>query len=155
MEIYRRYHWAILVRPKDIRRIAESTSFDVTDGIRLEGGQAGNLNPNQEWWFRARTPVNPLGTGHFLVAVIIGKLPQGVTVDDVRTLLLDVPLPCKGVIPEQRCSFRTSRAIARLQQAGYVKHGDVEKIMGTVLKAGDKVCKEGPPKRVEDRFLDL
>lgn len=155
MEIYRRYHWAILIRPKDTKKLAQSASFDITDGVRQAPDRNQDLNPTRDWWFRVKTGANPLLTGRFLVAVCIGKLPKGVTMDEIENLLSEVPLPRKDTNPEQRCSYWTAMAVMKLQKAGFVVDKDVKAIMNAVLKAGDHVFKNGAPSNAEDRFPDI
>lgn len=66
------YNWAVLIRPKNIKRLGCSTFFDTTNGPRYDS-QNNDLNPDMDWWYRARGSVNPLATGHFLGAVVIEK----------------------------------------------------------------------------------
>ena len=87
------------------------------------------LNPNHDWNYRALDPVNPLGSGHFLVAIIIGKLPKGTTHDQVRTLLEQVSLPQKNQIPNQSCVTWVEQAILMLQQAAYADNIDIDVIV--------------------------
>ncbi|RMD43303.1 hypothetical protein DV735_g1790, partial [Chaetothyriales sp. CBS 134920] len=112
------YHWAILVRPKDLKKIDNSVSFDVTDGIRLNPANRTNMSPAGDWWFRIRTTVNPLATGHFLGAIEIGKVPNDVTIEHLTALLSKLPLPQKNQTPDQNCATWVSNAVEALQQAG-------------------------------------
>lgn len=149
------YHWAILIRPKNLKEIGSCVSFDVTDGIRLDPVNRQNLNPTSDWWFRVRTMVNPLATGHFLGAIEIGKLPKDVTTEQVQTLLSQVPLPQKNQNPDQNCATWIYDAIKALQNAGYVSEEDAQKIMSMAMALAGEVMAKGPPKKVEDRFQAL
>ncbi|TKA23698.1 hypothetical protein B0A50_06534 [Salinomyces thailandicus] len=151
------YHWAVLVRPKDIDSLATCTSFDVTNGSRqipASSGRNEETNPDGDWWFRRRHPVNPLATGQFLTAVVIGKLPENVLIKDVESVLESVPLPRKNYTPKESCSTWTVLAIIALQQAGYADQLDVDGIMRAAVLESNEVMKHGPPKSKKKRFID-
>lgn len=145
------YHWAILIRPKDYDENTERRSFDVTDAVRLDG-LGNNLNPDFNWWFRDREPINPLKTTHFLGAVMIGKLPGNAGVEDVRNVLVRVPLPEKGQTPEQNCVTWSRQAILALQQTGYAESIDVDEIMNAAMTLARVTMKSGRPKNIKQLF---
>jgi len=149
------YHWAILIRPKDIRNVAKCASHDVTDAT-MKDASGKYLPADGTWHFRSKTPVNPLNTGHFLVAIDVGKLPKNVTNTEIKALLARMPLPQSGQSPEQNCVSWTRDAILELQQAVYVD-GDlsVEDIMAVGMQQADFVMKNGAPEEKEDRFIDV
>ena len=97
------YHWAILITPKEFTAKSSCISFDVTNAARLHPDRRENLNPNMDWWFRPRYNVNPFNTGTFLGALMIGKLPEGTTIQEAENVLARVPIPQKGHEPEQNC----------------------------------------------------
>nr|OQO26403.1 hypothetical protein B0A51_05589 [Rachicladosporium sp. CCFEE 5018] len=125
------YHWAILLRPKDFKQIDASVSYDVTDGIQLDPATRTDLNPEHNWRFRIRRPVNPLATGHFLGAIEIGKLPAKVTPQQFETLLSQVTIPLKN------------------------QSKDAESIMDAAMTLAGNVMAKGPPKKIEDRFQEV
>lgn len=146
------YHWAILLRPKDFKRLSSSVSFDVTDGLRLDPVNRTNLNSAGDWWFRIREKVNPLGTGHFLGAIQIGKLPNEVTIEQLSAILSKLPLPQRYQTPDQNCATWVFHAVQALQQAGYLSERDTQKIMNEAMALATEVMANGPPKKPENRF---
>nr|POE98277.1 hypothetical protein CFP56_64870 [Quercus suber] len=150
------YHWAVLIRPRDFSRIAQSASYDVTDASRqpLDGG-FGDLNPGRNWWFRSRLQTNPFTLSTFLAAVIIGKLPKGIRLEQVENILAQVPLPRKNQIPAQHCATWIQDAVIALQQAGYVEQISVDTIMKAAMEQGDRVLYGGAPADDEGRFINM
>jgi hypothetical protein len=101
--------------------------------------------------------VNPLNTGHFIVAVDIGKLPKNVTNAPVEALLERTTLPLSDQTPERSCVTWTRDAIVDLQRAGFVDGSlSVEAVMAVAMQKADAVMRDKrPPKNLKDRFIDV
>lgn len=152
---YAIYHWAILIRPKDFRSIDACTSFDATNGVRLDPIRRIDVNKDNDWYFRVSYRVNPLASGRFLGAVTIGKLPKNVTAQQVEAVLSTVDLPRKGQSPEEDCSSWIMSALDALQKEGFTEAISAEEIMASAKALGDEVMRDGPPPKIEDRFRNL
>jgi hypothetical protein len=150
------YHWAILVRPKVVRRESKCTSYDVTDAAVMTEDGTGYRPADGTWRFRSRVPVYPLTSSSFLVAIDIGKLPKNVTSAQVRAVLERTTVPRSGQDPEQNCVSWTRDAILDLQRAGFVDSAlSVEDIMTVGMQKADIVMRDGAPEKPEDRFIDV
>jgi hypothetical protein len=149
------FHWAILVRPKDIKQIKKSVSFDVTDGIKLDSVNRRNLNPSGDWYFRARNNVNPLDSGHFLGAIEVAKLPKNVTIEELHSFMSQLPLPEKNQDPEQNCVTWVYEALKALGRAGYVPEQDAQEVMNKAMALAREVMAKGRPRRDADCFRPL
>jgi hypothetical protein len=150
------YHWAILIRPKDIRNVGKCASYDVSDAAVVHESGKNYLPADGAWRFRSKVPVNPLNTGHFLVAIDVSKLPKNVTNTQIKALLERTTLPRSGQQPEQNCVSWTRDAILDLQRAGFVDGAlGVEDIMTVGMQKADLVLKDGAPDDDEDRFIDV
>ncbi|OQO09352.1 hypothetical protein B0A48_04750 [Cryoendolithus antarcticus] len=146
------YHWAILIRPKDIREIDHCTLIDATDGMNFDPVTHIDSNPTHEWWFRVRTAIKPVSTASFLGALEIGKLPKSISVQQVVDQLSRIPLPRKHQLPDQNCATWVYAAIETLQQTGYVSATDVQRIMDASMAVAHGIMANGPPEKIKDRF---
>ena len=150
------YHWAILVRPKVVRRESKCTSYDVTDAAVMTEDGTGYRPADGTWRFRSRVPVYPLTSSSFLVAIDIGKLPKNVTSAQVRAVLERTTVPRSGQDPEQNCVSWTRDAILDLQRVGFAAGAlSVEDIMTVGMQRADIVMRDGAPEKPEDRFIDV
>lgn len=150
------YHWAILVRPKVVRRESKCTSYDVTDAAVMTEDGTGYQPADGTWRFRSRVPVYPLTSSSFLVAIDIGKLPKNVTSAQVRAVLERTTVPRSGQDPEQNCVSWTRDAILDLQRVGFADGAlSVEDIMTVGMQRADIVMRDGAPEKPEDRFIDV
>lgn len=148
------YHWAILIRPKDLKRLGSSTVYDSTDGVRVDS-HFQDLNPNRDWWFRTRSLLDPLSTGHFLGAVMVGKVPKNLKAEQIQALLEKIPLPVRNQNPEQNCATWIQYAVKALQEAGCAEALSVDTIMREAIRLGDRVLKNGRPKDSRQMFKNL
>jgi hypothetical protein len=150
------YHWAILVRPKVVRRESKCTSYDVTDAAVMTEDGTGYRPADGTWRFRSRVPVYPLTSSSFLVAIDIGKLPKNVTSAQVRAVLERTTVPRSGQDPEQNRVSWTRDAILDLQRAGFVDSAlSVEDVMTVGMQKADIVMRDGALEKPEDRFIDV
>ena len=150
------YHWAILVRPKVVRRESKCISYDVTDAAVMTEDGTGYRPADGTWRFRSRVPVYPLTSSSFLVAIDIGKLPKNVTSAQVRAVLERTTVPRSGQDPEQNCVSWTRDAILDLQRVGFAAGAlSVEDIMTVGMQRADIVMRDGAPEKPEDRFIDV
>jgi hypothetical protein len=150
------YHWAILIRPKDIRKVSKCASHDVTDAATMDETGTRYLPADGTWRFRSKNPVNPLNTGHFLVAIDVGKLPKSVTNTQIKALLAHTSLPKSGQSPERNCVSWTRDAFLALQRAGFVDGAfSVEDVMAEEMQEADLVMRDGVPDKDEYRFIDV
>ncbi|KJX92313.1 hypothetical protein TI39_contig5872g00008 [Zymoseptoria brevis] len=77
---------------------------------------------------------------------MIGKLPNGVTIDHVEGVLKSVPLPVKNQNPEQNCYTWLREAIVALQQAGYADAINVNEAINSGMARAQKTLDKGRPK---------
>lgn len=95
---YAAYHWGILISPK-VYRENDCYTFDVSDAARPDPETRVDRNPNHEWVFRS----NPIVSGSLLGLVMIGKIPIGVEISEIRSRRQSIPVPQRNAIPEQNC----------------------------------------------------
>jgi hypothetical protein len=130
------YHWGIFVAPKaSIGQ--EGHAYDVTNGVDPDPDARVDRNPNRDWFFRVTT-ANLKTNGHLLGMVMIGEVPNNVSCSDIEARLKSVPLPQKGVVPEQNCVTWIMAAIQQLQQFGLAKPFDQGEFMANALKFADQ-----------------
>ncbi|CAG8151161.1 unnamed protein product [Penicillium salamii] len=131
------YHWGILVSPK-ISKGPDCYVFDVSDGPLLDSVNRVNRNPEGNWRFRGNANIDPKEYGNLLGKVMIGKVPNEVTYAEIHGFLEAIPLPQKGVLPEQNCVTWTKAAICRLQENGLVEQFDLNRFMDESLAFADQ-----------------
>lgn len=131
------YHWAILICPKKPKG-SDSHSFDVSDGIILHPTQKVDLNPEGNWFFRAEANAQPDDSPHLLGRVMIGKLPNEVSYENLHSLLEQIPLPEKDAEPVQNCVSWTRAAIRKLQENGFAEQFDLDPFMDKALAFADQ-----------------
>ncbi|KAF1821259.1 uncharacterized protein K489DRAFT_270406 [Dissoconium aciculare CBS 342.82] len=149
------YHWAILIRPKDISHLKESIVVDATDGVRQDPVTDKDLNPTHEWFFRVREGFDPLATANFLGAVNIGTLPRAPSIARIREMLEGLPLPRKDRRPFENCVSWAKQAIVMMQMAELVDSRPVDEIMAAGMALGGRIIANGLPQVEEERFPGL
>ncbi|KAK2863694.1 hypothetical protein FQN49_004090 [Arthroderma sp. PD_2] len=70
--------------------------------------------------------------------MMIGKLPQGTTPQDVNNLLKDVALPRVNTTPIDNCVSWVKAAIQELQKKQWAEDFDIDKFMDHTLNEADK-----------------
>ncbi|KFZ14652.1 hypothetical protein V502_05965 [Pseudogymnoascus sp. VKM F-4520 (FW-2644)] len=142
---YAAYHWGILISPK-VYKESDCYAFDVSDAARPDPETRVDHNPNHEWGFRS----NPTVSGSLLGLIMTGKIPNGVEISEIRTLLQSIPVPQKDAIPEQNCVTWVMSAIQTLQSSGFAEQFEINKFMDAGIEFADATLadKSGSPATV-------
>lgn len=69
---------------------------------------------------------------------MIGKVPNNITLVEIRGLLESIPLPEKGARSEQNCVTWTRAAISKLRGKGLVEEFDLDRFMDDALAYADQ-----------------
>lgn len=139
---YAAYHWGILISPK-VYQEQSCYTFDVSDAARPDPETRVDHNPNHEWIFRS----NPTVSGSLLGLIMIGKIPNGVEISEIRTHLQSIPVPQRDAILEQNCVTWVMSAVQTLQGSGLAEQFDMNKFMDTGIEFADATLsdKSGTP----------
>ncbi|OBT73508.1 hypothetical protein VF21_07235 [Pseudogymnoascus sp. 05NY08] len=129
---YAAYHWGILISPK-VHKEPDCYTFDVSDAARPDPETRVDINPNHEWIFRS----NPAVSGSLLGLIMIGKVPNGVEISEIRTRLQSIPVPQKNAMPEENCVTWAMAAIRILQENGFAEQFEINKFMDAGIKFAD------------------
>ncbi|KFY38026.1 hypothetical protein V494_04541 [Pseudogymnoascus sp. VKM F-4513 (FW-928)] len=142
---YAAYHWGILISPKAYKE-QNCYTFDVSDAARPDPETRVDHNPNHEWVFRS----NPTVSGSVVCLIMIGKLPNGVEISEIRTCLQSIPVPQKNATPEQNCVTWAMAAVQALQDNGYAEKFEINQFMDAGIEFADETLadKSGTPATV-------
>ncbi|KFY12366.1 hypothetical protein V492_03923 [Pseudogymnoascus sp. VKM F-4246] len=142
---YAAYHWGILISPK-VYKEQNCYTFDVSDAARPDPETRVDHNPNHEWVFRS----NPTVSGSVVCLIMIGKLPNGVEISEIRTCLQSIPVPQKNATPEQNCVTWAMAAVKALQENGYAEQFKINQFMDAGIEFADATLadKSGTPATV-------
>lgn len=121
-----RFHWAVWIVPKG--SAGPGASFQV----REEDAYA-NV-PGSGGWRYSYAPDDDFTADKTVVGrLMIGKLPPGVSHEDVHAVLEKVSLPRAGVEPVENCVSWTAGAVRELQEWGWAEKFDVGGFMERAL----------------------
>ncbi|CAK4033050.1 Hypothetical predicted protein [Lecanosticta acicola] len=156
--VLRRFHWAILIRPKaSKRRNVDCSVFDATTCFHF-APDGKVLNPNQEWWFRVRDHYDPLEDYRFLGAIMIGKLPEGKTIADVDVLLEEIELPQPCFDGTEDYTIWAADAVRALMERKWADKMNVPKLFRECVMLGNGVLgalSRDEPLREGDRWRNF
>ncbi|OOG00696.1 hypothetical protein ASPCADRAFT_125706 [Aspergillus carbonarius ITEM 5010] len=133
---YAAYHWGIIAPPK------ESTGrdcylFDVFDGHMIDPATNIDRNPSLVWKRRSRSNINPNLSGSLVAQIMIGKVPNDVTFQQMDASLNTLPVPRKGILPEENCVTWIRLAIGKLQEEGWAEQFDIDRFLDFSLAYAD------------------
>ncbi|KAH9901581.1 hypothetical protein C8Q73DRAFT_786939 [Cubamyces lactineus] len=120
-----RFHWYLFIPD------APTTSPDRNPhgGIKLHAITNGKQGEEKRWSYD-RTPLSLATSPAVAAAAIIGRLPQGKTVDDLDALLqgiaLEVPEVDREREPVFTCRVWIREALRRMHAGGYIARNDVD-----------------------------
>lgn len=157
-----KFHGFVLVRPKkyvrwepmSIYKPMECSFIDVTDAIVQHEDGTFDANVEGKWRFRARHEVDVLMEGRLVGAVMVGKIPRGKDVRDLKRVLGRVDVPVRGRLPRENCWSWVVDGMKRLQREGWIGGGDVEGWVERVKMLGERTIQEGRPKDEMEMFAD-
>ncbi|EZF31394.1 hypothetical protein TMEN_113 [Trichophyton mentagrophytes] len=131
---YATYHWAIWIEGK--KSTGPGYCFDVK-----EHPPFSNVPNSGGWKYECRH--ENLAESHGMLGrMMIGKLPKGVTVQDVDGLLQGIPLPKpNSTSVENRVSW-VQAAVRVLQEKSWADDFDVDELMNHVFNESDKWYQE-------------
>lgn len=66
--------------------------------------------------------------------IMVGKIPNDVTKEQVTAVLLGIPLPRTDTEPVENCVSWTKEALAELQQKGWADQFDIQSFMHHALE---------------------
>ncbi|KFH45527.1 hypothetical protein ACRE_036590 [Hapsidospora chrysogenum ATCC 11550] len=130
---YEAYHWGILIVSNEGKDLT-CESYDVSDVSELNKTTWRMDNPDMNWFFRAKKPVNPEKSSKFLGHVVIGVDTSGM---DFKSFFEQVPTPVKDSHPQQSCVTWVENAIQALQKQGLVRAFDIREFKDHALSYAD------------------
>ncbi|KAM4058929.1 hypothetical protein HRG_008194 [Hirsutella rhossiliensis] len=110
------------------------------------------VNPTMNWWFNHRDNVDPALSTKLLGRIIIGQVPDKITIAEVSTLFESVPLPGKDMDPQQSCVTWVMNAIQRLQRQGWVRDFELRYFKDFALSCADQWI--GQPRSREPKVIE-
>ncbi|OAA43643.1 hypothetical protein NOR_04218 [Metarhizium rileyi] len=116
-------------------------SFEATDASTIEPVTFRVSNPTMDWWFRVREDIDPEKSSKLLGRIVIGQLPHGVSIAELRGLLERVPLPVKNTHPQQSCVTWAMDVIRTLQGEGWVWDFELDPFKDSALSYADERLK--------------
>jgi len=122
-----RFHWAIWIEPKGSMGPGACYQVYSEDTYRNVPGSGG-------WNYNYRPTADYTRSGSMIGRLMIGKLPPGVTCDDVDAVLSRLPLPRENVHPIENCVTWTMAAIEQLQARGWADMFDIRTFMDWALR---------------------
>jgi len=138
--VYNAYHWGILITPKTFEG-AKCQSYDVSDAFHLDPETSQDMNPDRKWYFGAKTNVDPSKEPALLGRIVIGKLANRVTDEEIKDVLSIVLLPDEDKAKGESCVTWCLNAVEALQSAGYVSRFDIEAFKTMALEKADDFIK--------------
>lgn len=140
------YHWTIVIAPKGFEKSKRGSEacdcFDVTNGVKADPDHPGiDSNPNGDWYHRHRHPIDPARSGRLLLLIMIGKVPDNVSIDSIAMALQQLPLPSRFVIGENSVWW-AKRAVQRLQSMGLAEQFNVDQFEVDALARADEAMEE-------------
>lgn len=121
-----RFHWAVWVVPKG------STGRGASYQVRYEDAYT-NVPGSGGWKCLYDADDDYVGDPTVIGRLMIGKLPPGVSHEDVRAVLEKVALPREDAEPLENCVSWTREAVRELQQWGWAEKFEVEEFIGCAL----------------------
>lgn len=118
----------------------------MSDAARPDPESRIDHNPNHEWIFRS----NPTVSGSLLGLIMIGKIPNGVEISEIRTRLQSISVPQRDAVPEQNCVTWVMSAIQTLQENGFAERFEINKFMDAGIQFANKTLADtsDTPRRV-------
>lgn len=139
------YHWAILIKPEGDGQ-DHCCIYDATDTSTIDPQTMRMINPTMDWWFRPRVDVDPVPDSKILGYLVIGCLPDNLTLDEITAFFQSVPLPARNTNPQQSCVTWVIDAIQHLQDKSWVEQFPLDDFKEEVLRYADGRldAEEGP-----------
>ncbi|KAJ5706321.1 hypothetical protein N7536_002010 [Penicillium majusculum] len=153
---YAAYHWGILICSKK-SKASSCYFFDMSDGVLLEDSpNRVNLNPEFNWLFREKQISVPTTSARLLGMVMIGKVPNEVTWEQIHGLLAAVQVPKNNAVPEQDCVSWAKAAVCKLQEKGLTaKYNlDLDLLMDRSLAFADERIRNPESTPISIDFID-
>lgn len=138
---YSAYHWGLVVMSK--LPSVECDTYDAADIPMLDPTTGEDRNPNRDWIFRRpQHDIDPAANGRLIGRIIVGKLPNKVSVSHIDSLLGRVPLPKKDVSPRESCVTWALAALNALQDEELAWKFDIAVFQDWTLAYGDECMKQ-------------
>ncbi len=94
-------------------------------------------NPTMDWWFREKDAVDPELSTKLLGRLVIGRVPDGVSRDELGEFFATVALPVKNTHPQQSCVTWVVDAIRAMQAKGWVAGFKLDEFKDAALSYAD------------------
>lgn len=133
---YEAFHWTIMIVP-DGQSGGICDEYDATDSSEIDRVTWRVNNPTMDWWFRARTGVDPSLNPKLIGRVIVGHSTEK-DAANLKELFEKIPLPLKHSHPQQSCVTWALDAIRTLQDQGFVGEFDVDMFKDWALNYADE-----------------
>ena len=151
---YEAFHWGITILPGESGG-GDCKTYDATDSSEIDKMTWRMVNPNMDWWFRARSGDDPTVTAKLLGRIIIGVVPNGISDGELRDLFETIPLPVKDTHPQQSCVTWAVDAIMALQQRGWVWDFQVDQFKDWALAYADERLSGKGSRRELERYAKV
>lgn len=151
---YEAYHWSIIIMP-DTSRERDWYVFDATDRSEIDPITFRMNNPTMDWWFRAKSTMDPAVSAKFLGCIVIGQVPDGASFDEFESFFSNVPLPVKNTHPQQSCVTWAVDAIRALQGQGWAQAFELGQFKDWALAYADERMKGSDSTEPKLRYYDV
>ncbi|KAL2201715.1 hypothetical protein CC79DRAFT_1338455 [Sarocladium strictum] len=131
------YHWSIVVMPREGDH-GDRRVFDATDASNIDPATFRLINPAMDWWFRVQESEEPSLAAKLMGHLIIGQVPKGVSMDELKDFFASVPLPVKDSNPQENCVTWVIKAIQALQKQGWVPELDYQEFIDAAISFADQ-----------------
>jgi hypothetical protein len=133
----------------------ERRVFDATDASNIDPVTFRLINPAMDWRFRVQQTEDPTLAPKLMGHLIIGEVPKGVSMDELKDFFGAVPLPVKDSNPQENCVTWVIKAIQALQKQGWVPDLDLEELKSSAVAYADERLRAGPRELDARHFSDL
>lgn len=147
---YMGYHWTIVIMPREGDK-GDRYVFDATDASYIDPATFRLTNPAMDWRFRVQEGENPALAAKLLGHLVIGQVPDGVSLDELDHFFSTVPLPVKDSNPQESCVTWVLGAIEALQQRGWVSDFELGRLKDTALSYADERLKDEDAREADVR----
>ncbi|OJT05710.1 hypothetical protein TRAPUB_3465 [Trametes pubescens] len=143
-----RFHWFFFIPDMPA---AASSSAQRHGGVKLHAITNGKQGDDRRWSYD-RTPLALATSPAVAAAALLGRLPDGKSVDDLDALLRQIPMEVPEVDREREptwsCRVWIREALRRMHVSGYIHCEDVDAMEAEMWRYG----KEAAAKIEDDTF---
>jgi hypothetical protein len=139
---YEAYHWGIIILPEQPDHDGPvCQTFEATDAAEIDPVTFRLNNPAMVWWFRHRDAVDIETSPQILGCIIVGRVPEAVTDNELRDVFERITLPAKNTEPQQSCVTWAVDAIRDLQARCWIDDFELGQFKDWALGYADERMK--------------